>query len=262
MHRFGIEEETWFESARTGLEQRGFRLRVQTRSIIIDKEGRLPRIVGGAREFLEFAERQGIKVDPAAWDSADRYGDARSDLRGRYSASPFETPPLASAAAAAAAPAVAPVAASAGYAAERSEVAALEARLKELRAEQEKVAQERREAQTLLFEKRQLETRVAELAAEKASLAEEMTRLQLAASEAVKQCDLWKLSAAAAEERLRALQAEADRPAPKGIDKRFDQLRRFLARELHPDLAGDDNSERLLREALFKRVWAKVEQLQ
>jgi hypothetical protein len=92
MHRYGIEDESWFEAARTGLERRGFKLRIQPRSIIIDKEARLPRIVGGAREFLEFAERQGLTVDPAAYAAADRYGDSRSDLAGRASSPAFAHP--------------------------------------------------------------------------------------------------------------------------------------------------------------------------
>ena len=81
-------------------------------------------------------------------------------------------------------------------------------------------------------------------------------------AEAVKSRDLWQMSAASAEDRLRALEAQAEAPGPRGSDRRFDQLRRFLARELHPDLAGEDAVARGLREALFKRVWAKIETLQ
>ena len=65
MHRYGVEDEIWFEAARTALERRAFRVRLQPRSIIIEKDGRLPRIVGSAREFLEFAERQGLAVEAA-----------------------------------------------------------------------------------------------------------------------------------------------------------------------------------------------------
>ncbi len=34
-----------------------------------------------------------MRVDPAAFVAADRYGDSRSNLAGRASYSPFETPP-------------------------------------------------------------------------------------------------------------------------------------------------------------------------
>jgi hypothetical protein len=249
MQRFGIEEESWFEAARTGLERRGFRLRIQPRAIILDKEGRLPRMACGAREFLEFAERQGVQVDPVAFEAADRYGDARSDLSGRFSASPFETPPLQ----AAGAPRFA-WAAGGLTPARQPEANGLDARLGELRLEQDRLAQERREAHTLLFEKRRLEERCAGLQAD-------ALRLTAAAEDAIRQRDVWQLSAASAEQRLRALEADLDRPAPTAVDQRFEQLRRFLARELHPDLAGGDAAQRALREALFKRVWAKIEQL-
>ncbi len=253
MHRFGIEDEIWFEAARTGLERRGFRLRLQPRSIIIEKDQRLPRIVGCAREFLDFAERQGLEINEAAFDAADRYGDGRADLSGRVSESPFETPSEA--------PepeyvSLAPELGQALAAFERPEVRAIEQRLAELRLEQERLAAERHAAQALATEKEQLEQRCAELQAE-------LARLSAVAAEAVKQRDLWQMSANSAEERLRMLQAELEGPSDaQGPDRKFNQLRRFLARELHPDLAGAEGPERAVREALFKRVWAKIEQLQ
>jgi hypothetical protein len=251
MQRFGIEDEIWFEAARTGLERRGFKLRLQPRSIIIDKEGRLPRIVGSAREFLEFAERQGLVVGTADYAAADAYGDGRSDLAGRASASPFETPSHFGAGP------VPPEPGEFTTLAElrRPEMSAVELRLAELRLEQERMAAERRAAQALGAEKRQLEQHCAALQAE-------IVRLTAVAAEAIKQRDLWQMTASSAEERLRVLQAESDGPGGAGRDRRFDQLRRFLARELHPDLAGEDGADRAVREALFKRVWAKIEQLQ
>jgi hypothetical protein len=250
MQRFGIEDESWFVAARAGLERRGFKLRIQPRSIIIDKEARLPRIIGCAREFLEFAERQGLAVDPAAFEAADRYGDGRSSLAGRTSPSPFETPP----------PEPADGARIPGQPAftepRPAPLGAVEQRLAELRAEQERRAAAQAAIQVLTDEKQELLKSCEQLAAE-------VARLTRSVEEASKQRDLWQLTASAAEDRLRALQAELDAPSTsRSGDKRFDQLRRFLARELHPDLAGDNRQERQLREALFKRVWAKIEQLQ
>jgi uncharacterized coiled-coil protein SlyX len=259
MHRYGIEEETWFEAARTGLERRGFKLRIQPRSIIIDKESRLPRIVGSAREFLEFAEKQGLRIDQAAYAAADRYGDSRSDLSGRTTQSPFDTPPP---------DYVVPQQRrfeTAGTVAEarRPEVSAVENRLVELRQEQERQAFERRVAQQVSLEKAELEARCTKLEERCSMLEEEKKRIGRMLAEAEMQRDLYKLSVSAAEDRLRDLQTEYETaPMSKGGDKRFDQLRRFLARELHPDLARPDTPERALREVLFKRVWAKIEQLQ
>jgi len=258
MHRYGIEEETWFEAARTGLERRGFKLRIQPRSIIIDKEARLPRIVGSAREFMEFAEKQGLRIDPAALAAADRYGDSRSDLNGRASASPFETPP---------ADYVMPqqrrFETGAVVEARRPEVNVVETRLVQLREEQDRQQIERRVALLVAQEKAELEQRTNALEERCRALEAEQKRLSRLVVEAEKQRDLYQLSAAAAEDRLREIQADNDAaPVVKGADKRFDQLRRFLARELHPDLARPDTPERAVREALFKRVWAKIEQLQ
>lgn len=253
MHRFGIEDESWFEAARTELERRGFKLRIQPRSIIIEKDHRLPRIAACAREFLEFAERQGIDIDSEAFEAADRYGDSRSDLTGRYSELPFETP---SEEAAADYVSLAPELSGPFAEFGRAEIRAVEQRLEELRLEQERLAAERHAAQALATEKEQLEQHCAMLEAE-------VTRLSAVAAEAVKQRDLWQMSANSAEDRLRAMQAELEGPSDaKGPDRKFNQLRRFLARELHPDLAGADGPERAVREALFKRVWAKIEQLQ
>ncbi len=256
MPRYGIEEEGWFEAVRTGLERRGFKLRLQQRSIIIDKEARLPRIVGSAREFLEFAERQGLRIDQSAFSEADRYGDGRSDLSGRASASPFETPPEDAVAVPQRRFETAVVEA------RRPEAVAVETRLVELRQEQERQAAERHAVQSLAQEKAEVEDRYAALEERYQQLEAEQRRLGRLLAEAEKQRDLYQLSASAAEDRLRDVQLEHETtPMNKGGDKRFDQLRRFLARELHPDLARPDSAERSVREALFKRVWAKIEQL-
>ena len=247
MHRYGIEDEIWFEAARTGLERRAFRLRLQPRSIIVEKDGRLPRIVSSAREFLEFSERQGVQIEAAAYEAADGYGDNKSDA-------PFETPIPGGVDRRAAKGAGFGQAALAETV--RPDTRAVEARLAELRLEQDRLVAERRAAAQALDEKRQLEARCA-------ALEVELARVGAVAADTAKQRDLYQLSAMAAEDRLRAMQAALDGPAEeRGADKKFHQLRRFLARELHPDLSGEDVGERALREVLFKRVWAKIEQLQ
>ncbi len=249
MHRYGIEDEPWFGAVRKALEQRGFRMRLQPRSLIMEKDGRLPRIVGTAREFLEFAERQGAPVDPDAYVGADAYGDGSSGA-------PFDKPGSAGHARVAHGSSVGVQAASSLPDAASAGTGAVEARLGELRREQERLADERRAALLAAEETRRLEARCA-------ALEGELARLGAAATEAVQQRDLYRMSVASAEARLRALQAELDGPAEeRGADKKFNQLRRYLARELHPDLAGEDAAERRLREAIFKRVWSKIEQLQ
>ena len=91
------------------------------------------------------------------------------------------------------------------------------------------------------------------------TLEAELQRLREVAAEAEQQRDLWRMTATSAQERLAAFEVPGT-PEP-GADKRFDQLKRLLARELHPDLAADAEEKRV-REVIFKRVWAKIEQLQ
>ena len=91
------------------------------------------------------------------------------------------------------------------------------------------------------------------------SLEAEVRRLREVAAEAEQQRDLWRMTAHSAQERLAVF--ETPGATEPGTDKRFDQLKRLLARELHPDLAADADEKRV-REVIFKRVWAKIEQLQ
>jgi len=213
MDKFGIEDESWFQGARTSLGQRGFTLRIQPKSIVVEHPSRLPRIFGSARDMLEFAQKQGIQVSEAAFAVADLYGDGTTPpLHGRRSPSQFETPPE--------------------------------------RAGSNRGGG-RAEADYLVEAERWR------------ALEAEVMRLRARAEEAEKQCALWQMSAAAAEDRAVALQTALENGGGgRGPDRRFDALRRFLARELHPDLAGSDLAARALREELFKRVWAKIEELQ
>jgi hypothetical protein len=215
MDKFGIEDESWFMSARHALSQRGFTLRIQPKSIVVEHPTRLPRIFGSSREMLEFAQKQGVHVSEAAFTIADLYGDGTSPpVIGRRTDSQFETPP-------------------------------------DLIGGSSQ-AEAGRVAQDYLLE-----------AERRAVLEAEVVRLRARAEEAEKQCALWQLFAAAAEDRASALQAVLETGAGRGgADRRFEALRRFLARELHPDLAGSDMAARAVREEIFKRVWAKIEELQ
>jgi len=208
--KFGVEEEAWFQAAVAALSQRGFTLRVQPKSIVVEHPARLPRIFGSARDMLEFAQKQGIEVSAGAFKVADLYGDGTNPpLHGRRTPSQFETPPEL-----------------VGGGAERDGGGGEQARWRALEAE--------------------------------------VFRLQARVEEAEKQRALWQMSATAAEDRVQALQAALDSGGggARGPDPRFEALRRFLARALHPDLAGGDAVARAIREEIFKRVWAKIEELQ
>ena len=85
---------------------------------------------------------------------------------------------------------------------------------------------------------------------------ENMQKLSDACRLLIAEREAWKRRALAAEARM--LTEEADE-----MDRqRFDALRRVLARELHPDYAPADRGDMSLREALFKSIWPKVEQIE
>jgi hypothetical protein len=63
-----------------------------------------------------------------------------------------------------------------------------------------------------------------------------------------------------AEERIVTLEGQRDGAAGRS-DKRFDELRRYLAREFHPDHAKAEGIEKLVRAEIFKQVWPKVEEI-
>ncbi len=85
---------------------------------------------------------------------------------------------------------------------------------------------------------------------------ENLQKLRDACRLLIAEREAWKRRALAAEARM--LTEEADE-----MDRqRFDALRRVLARELHPDYAPADRGDISLREALFKSIWPKVEQIE
>lgn len=75
--------------------------------------------------------------------------------------------------------------------------------------------------------------------------------------------DEWEKRARAAEqaaETLRAAEAAPAGPAKEG-DPKYAALRRFLARELHPDAAPAADDVRSVKSELFKLVWAEITRL-
>jgi hypothetical protein len=67
--------------------------------------------------------------------------------------------------------------------------------------------------------------------------------------------------AATADWRLRAEAAEA-RLAAGMQDKKFDRLKRRLAREFHPDQAAASEIDRVVREVVFRRLWQIVQEVE
>ncbi len=87
-----------------------------------------------------------------------------------------------------------------------------------------------------------------------AELEAEVTRLRERGRAALRERDAWEARALAAEVRL----ASASTREP---DPRYAALKKVLVRELHPDGVQGDGFEKVIREALFKRIWPMIEKI-
>ena len=86
-------------------------------------------------------------------------------------------------------------------------------------------------------------------------LEEQVSSLKAAGRAVIEQREHWK---------ARALEAEANHRPSEWRGNNYDRyiaLKKIIARELHPDSGPGDGIERVVREALFKRIWPHVEQI-
>jgi hypothetical protein len=77
---------------------------------------------------------------------------------------------------------------------------------------------------------------------------------------AIAQRDEWERRALAAERETAGLRPNAPL-AGDGPSQKYQQLRRFIAREFHPDHVSETASDRGQREELFKILWAEVSRI-
>jgi hypothetical protein len=66
--------------------------------------------------------------------------------------------------------------------------------------------------------------------------------------------DAWKARA-----QIRETAAAAE---PSGSDEKYRALKKFIAREFHPDNVRADGIERLVRTEVFKTIWAHIEEIE
>jgi hypothetical protein len=99
-------------------------------------------------------------------------------------------------------------------------------------------------------------SRIEELEREGRALRASVKRLQTAGKTVISQREEWKARALAAEQH-----AELERRRPMNPDKRFDALRRLIAKELHPDSSTGGDLDKLLRAECFKKLWPEIERL-
>jgi hypothetical protein len=87
-----------------------------------------------------------------------------------------------------------------------------------------------------------------------AQLEHYITQLRANSKAAEARKERWRLRALLAEEKLSHLSDGA----PSADDRRFSVLRRFLAKQLHPDNASGTDTEKLIRAEIFKQIWSEV----
>lgn len=90
-----------------------------------------------------------------------------------------------------------------------------------------------------------------------AELEEKIARLKEAGKLIIQQREEWKSRALIAE----AKYSNENTVNPKN-DTKYISLKRIIAREIHPDYAQSEGLERILREALFKRIWPLIEDIE
>jgi hypothetical protein len=97
---------------------------------------------------------------------------------------------------------------------------------------------------------------------DRADLLAKIERLRSAGKTVIEQRDAWQKRALAAEARVAELAAIlAELQGGATGEKKFDEMKRYLARELHPDHSTSDGIEKLIRSEMFKKIWPKVEEI-
>jgi hypothetical protein len=79
--------------------------------------------------------------------------------------------------------------------------------------------------------------------------------LQSTRKDAVEQREHWRRRAIRAEARLSGPEAPVSGGA---ADARYPALRRFLAKRFHPDHAPGSGIEKIVRNEVFKEIWAEI----
>ena len=106
--------------------------------------------------------------------------------------------------------------------------------------------------------------RVAELEATLAHLRKRGKRAVAERDIAIAERERWQKRALQAERNLVQAQAEAqakDSAPSTGTGKKYDQHKRFIAREFHPDLSSRAGADTLSRTEMFTILWTKVEEI-
>jgi hypothetical protein len=90
-----------------------------------------------------------------------------------------------------------------------------------------------------------------------AELRQTITRLRAAGKTIIEQREQWKRRAAEAEEKLN----DVGGIRLDGPNKNYDTLKRFLAKQFHPDQAPGSGIEKMIRGEMFKEIWNEIQRI-
>jgi len=95
------------------------------------------------------------------------------------------------------------------------------------------------------------------------AMAQEIDRLRLLLTTVNQHRESWKIRALMAEAHL--LEATAKTGGNAGrqnvTDVRYASLKRYLAKQFHPDFAPGEGLEKIVRNEIFKEIWNEIERL-
>jgi hypothetical protein len=101
-------------------------------------------------------------------------------------------------------------------------------------------------------------------------IVKEIERLQAFAHKIDGQWENWKRRALSAEAKLAEAIATADRHLAEAVasanrqnvsDIRYAALKRYLAKQFHPDYAPGHRIEKIVRNEIFKEIWSEIDRL-
>jgi hypothetical protein len=94
-------------------------------------------------------------------------------------------------------------------------------------------------------------------------MVKETERLRVRSTTIEQQRESWKVRALMAEAQL--LEATAKTSNNRGCqnvsDLRYASLKRYLAKQFHPDYAPGQGIEKIVRNEIFKEIWSEIDRL-
>jgi hypothetical protein len=94
-------------------------------------------------------------------------------------------------------------------------------------------------------------------------MVKEIERLRVLSTRSEQQRESWKVRALMAEAQLRKATAETDNNGGRQnvTDVRYASLKRYLAKQFHPDYAPGRGIEKIVRNEIFKEIWNEIDRL-